>query len=134
MKSSPIWPCIRSSRRSDRRACTRSRYSPSWAPKAPRLDARIRAEGYSTLEELEAHYTGGDTPMSPLNYVWYQYRWQRIAAHVFDAEGEKSLVRFWNYFRSPDLVLPHEVTAVSLSPLLRTEVSETLGKAIEDWL
>ena len=101
---------------------------------SPRLDARIRAEGYSTLEELEAHYTGGDTPMSPLNYVWYQYRWQRIAAHMFDAEGEESLVRFWNYFRSPDLVLPHEVTAISLSPLLRTEVSETLGEAIENWL
>ena len=48
-----------------------------------RLAARMRAEGYSTLEELEAHYTGGDQPMSPLNYVWYQYRWQRLAARMF---------------------------------------------------
>ena len=47
---------------------------------SPRLGARMRAEGYSTLEDLEAHYTGGDDPMSPLNYVWYQYRWQRLAA------------------------------------------------------
>jgi hypothetical protein len=30
-----------------------------------RLGARMRAEGYSTLEELEAHYTGGDEPISP---------------------------------------------------------------------
>ncbi len=36
-----------------------------------RPGARMRAGGYGTLEELEAHYTGGDQPMSPLNYVWY---------------------------------------------------------------
>jgi hypothetical protein len=46
---------------------------------SPRLAARMRAEGYSTLEELDAHYAGGDQPMSPLNYVWFQCRWQRLA-------------------------------------------------------
>ena len=34
-----------------------------------------------------------DRPMSPLDYVWYQYRWQRLAARMFDAEGEGGLVR-----------------------------------------
>jgi hypothetical protein len=58
----------------------------------------MRAEGYSTPEELEAPYTGGDQPMSPLNYVWYQYRWSRLAAKM-----------------------------------LRTEVSATLGRAIQNW-
>src|SRR5436190_2958074 len=33
--------------------------------------------------DTTAHYTGGDQPMSPLNYVWYQYRWQRLAARMF---------------------------------------------------
>jgi hypothetical protein len=33
---------------------------PSVAARSRRLAARWRAEGYSTLEELEAHYTGGD--------------------------------------------------------------------------
>ena len=37
-----------------------------------KLAARMRAEGYSTLEELQAHYTGSDDSMSPLNYVWFQ--------------------------------------------------------------
>jgi hypothetical protein len=97
-----------------------------------RLDARMQAEGYTTLEELETHYTGGDDPMSPLNYVWYQYRWQRIAAMVFDADGEAGLVRFWNCFHATDR-LSGEVTAASLAPLLRTEVSETLGRAVRDW-
>ena len=98
-----------------------------------RLAARMRAEGYSTLEELEAHYTGGDQPISPLNYVWYQYRWQRLAAKMFNADGEDGLVRFWNYFHGTDRLSSGEVTAASLAPLLRTEVSETLGRAIQNW-
>jgi hypothetical protein len=100
--------------------------------KSRRLDARMHAEGYSTLEELETHYTGGDNPMSPLNYVWYQYRWQRIAAKVFDADGEDGLVRFWDCFHASDR-LSGEVTAASLAPMLRTDVSETLGRAVQDW-
>ena len=100
---------------------------------SPVLDSRIRAEGYSTLEELEAHYTGGDNPMSPLNYVWYQYRWQRIAARMFEAEGEESLVRLWNCFHTTNRDLPDELTAATLAPLLSTEVSEVLGREIEQW-
>jgi hypothetical protein len=98
-----------------------------------RLSARMRAEGFTTLEELQVHYTGGDQPMSPLNYVWYQYRWQRIAANVFDAGGEGALVRFWNCFHATDRVRPGEVTAASLAPLLSAEVSEVLGRAVRDW-
>jgi hypothetical protein len=98
-----------------------------------RLAARMRAEGYSTLEELEAHYTGGDQPMSPLNYVWYQYRWQRLAAKTFNADGEDGLVRFWNCFHGTDRAGSGEVTAASLAPLLRTEVSQTLGRAVQNW-
>jgi len=100
---------------------------------SPRLGARMRAEGYSTLEDLEAHYTGGDDPMSPLNYVWYQYRWQRLAAKVFDSDGEDGLVRLWECFHATDRLNSGEVTAASLAALLRTEVSETLGRAIQDW-
>jgi hypothetical protein len=98
-----------------------------------RLGARMRAGGYSTLEELEAHYTGGDQPMSPLNYVWYQYRWQRLAARMFNADGEDGLVRFWNCFHGTDRAGSGAVTAASLAPLLRIEVSETLGRAIRNW-
>jgi hypothetical protein len=100
---------------------------------SPRLDDRMRAEGYSTLEDLEAHYTGGDDPMSPLNYVWYQYRWQRLAAQMFDSDGENGLIRFWDCFHATDLLNSGEVTAASLAALLRTEVSETLGRAVQDW-
>jgi hypothetical protein len=98
-----------------------------------RLGARMRAVGFSTLEDLEAHYTGGDDPMSALNYVWYQYRWQRLAATMFDADGEEGLVRFWDCFRATDRFSSGDVTAASLAPLLRTEVSETLGRAVHDW-
>ncbi len=98
-----------------------------------RLGARMRAEGYSTLEELETHYTGGDNPMDPLNYVWYQYRWQRIAAKVFEADGEDSLVRFWDCFHATDHLYPGDVTAATLAPLLSDEVSRTLGRAVQRW-
>jgi hypothetical protein len=98
-----------------------------------RLDARMRAEGYCTLEELETHYTGGGDPMSPLNYVWYQYRWQRLAATMFDVDGEEGLIRFWDCFHATDRFSSTDTTAASLVPLLRTEVSEILGRAIQDW-
>ncbi len=98
-----------------------------------RFAARWRAEGYTTLEDLEAHYTSGEKPMSALNYVWYQCRWQRLAARVFDAEGETALVRLWNCFRGVDRFGPGTVTTASVAKLLRSEVSETLGRAIQHW-
>jgi hypothetical protein len=106
---------------------------PTVGAQSRRLAARMRAEGYSTLEELEAHYTGGDQPMSPLNYVWYQHRWLRLAARVFGADGEDGLVRFWKCFHATDRLSSGKVTAASLVPVLRTEVSETLGRAIQNW-
>lgn len=98
-----------------------------------RLAARWRTEGYSSLEELEAHYSGGDDPMNPLNYIWYQCRWQRLAAAVFDADGEDALVRFWNCFRVEDRFGDHQATTALLASLLTTEVSATLGRAIHEW-
>jgi hypothetical protein len=98
-----------------------------------RLAARRRAEGYSTLEELQAHYTGSDDSMSPLNYVWFQYRWLRLAAAMFEADGEDGLARFWECFHSTDRVNANQATAASLAPLLATEVSPTLGQAVRDW-
>jgi hypothetical protein len=98
-----------------------------------KLAARMRAEGYSTLEELQAHYTGGDDSMDPLNYVWYQHRWLRLAAKMFEVDGEEGLVRFWDCFHSTDRPNAGEVTAASLAPLLTAEVSPTLGRAIRDW-
>ncbi len=98
-----------------------------------KLAARMRAEGYSTLEELQAHYTGGDDSMDPLNYVWYQYRWLRLAAKMFEVDGEDGLVRFWDCFHSTDRVNASEATAASLASLLTTEVSPTLGRAVRDW-
>lgn len=106
---------------------------PTVGAQSRRLGARMRTEGYSTLEELEAHYTGGDQPMSPLNYVWYQDRWMRLSARVFDTDGEDALARFWNCFHATDLLSSGKVTAASLAPVLRTEVSETLGRAIQNW-
>lgn len=93
----------------------------------------MRAEGYSTLEELEAHYTGGDHPMSALNYVWFQYRWQRLAARVFQDDGEDGLVRFWNCFHARDRVAAGQATVASLAALLTAEVSRTLGGAVRRW-
>jgi hypothetical protein len=98
-----------------------------------RLSARMRVEGYSTLEELETHYTGGGRPMNPLNYVWYQYRWQRLAAKVFEADGEGGLLRFWNFFRSNNRFGSGKATAATLAPVLETEVSRTLGRSIRRW-
>lgn len=97
------------------------------------LAARMRSEGYSTLEELQAHYTGGDEPMSALNYVWFQYRWMRLAATVYQADGEDGLIRFWDCFHATDRIPAGKATVSSLARLLTAEVSPTLGHAIRDW-
>lgn len=97
------------------------------------LAARMRSEGYNTLEELQSHYTGDDDSMDPLNYVWYQYRWQRLAAEMSEVDGEDGLVRFWDCFHSTDRVNAGDATAASLARRLTTEVSSTLGRAIRDW-
>lgn len=106
---------------------------PAVGAESHELADRFRAEGYSTLEELEAHYTGGDDTVSALNYVWFQYRWQRIAATVFEDDGEDGLVRFWNAFHAQDRVLARNATAASLAPLLAADISSTLGHAISEW-
>jgi hypothetical protein len=93
----------------------------------------MRAEGYSTLEDLELHYTGGENPMNPLNYVWYQYRWQRLAAKVFDADGQNALVRLWNCFHATDRFHASPVATSEVAALLSEEVSPTLGRAIKEW-
>jgi hypothetical protein len=98
-----------------------------------KLATRMRADGYSTLEELQTHYTGGNSSMDPLNYVWYQYRWQRLAAKMFEMDGEDGLVRFWECFHATDRGGVGEATAASLAPLLTNVVSPTLGRAIRDW-
>jgi hypothetical protein len=105
---------------------------PTVGARSRKLAARMRADGYSTLEELQAHYTGTDDPMSPLNYVWFQYRWQRLAARIFHVDGEDGLVRFWDCFHSRDRV-NEGATAASLAPLLTAEVSPTLGRAVREW-
>jgi hypothetical protein len=97
------------------------------------LAARWRANGYSTLEELQAHYTGGNDSMDPLNYVWYQHRWLRLVAKMFSIDGEDGLVRFWECFHAVDRVSGGETTAASLAPLLTKEVSPTLGRAVREW-
>jgi hypothetical protein len=97
------------------------------------LDTRMMREGFTTLEELEAHYTGGGDPMSAENYVWYQYRWQRLAAAMFDAEGEDGLVRLWEYFRAVGQRSDDQRPATSMASVLSSHVSETLGRAVRKW-
>jgi hypothetical protein len=106
---------------------------PTVGARSRKLAARMRAEAFSTLEQLQAHYTGGDDSMDPLNYVWYQHRWLRLAAKMFEADGEDGLVRFWRCFHSTDRVNASEATAASLAPVLSAEVSPILARAVRDW-
>jgi hypothetical protein len=106
---------------------------PSVGAASRNLATRMRAEGISTLEDLDAHYlVSADEPLSPTNYVWFQYRWQRLVARVFDADGEAALVRLWECFHGRDRI-SKPATAAELTPLLSVEVSPQLGRAVRDW-
>ena len=67
--------------------------------KGRRLAAGVRAEGDRTLDELEAHDTGGDAPSSPVNDAWCPYRWLRLAARMVEREGEGVVTRSWKHVR-----------------------------------
>jgi hypothetical protein len=42
-------------------------------------------------------------------------------------------MRFWDCFHAIDHLSLSEVTTSSVAGLLRTEVSQTLGRAIQNW-
>jgi hypothetical protein len=52
---------------------------------------------------------------------------------MFAIDGEDGLMRFWDCFHAADRVSAEEATPASLAPLLTTEVSRTLGRAVHDW-
>jgi hypothetical protein len=52
---------------------------------------------------------------------------------MFGADGEDGLIRFWNCFHETGRFGSGPVTPASLAPVLRTEVSRTLGRAIQNW-
>jgi hypothetical protein len=52
---------------------------------------------------------------------------------MFEADGERGLVRFWECFHACDRGAFCEATAASLGPVLGREVSETLGRAVRNW-
>ena len=106
---------------------------PTVGASSRKLAARMRSDGYTTLEALETHFTGDDDPMSALNYAWFQYRWQRLAAKVFGVDGEDGLIRFWDCFHARDRVPAGRATPASLAPFLTAEVSPTLGRAVLAW-
>jgi hypothetical protein len=98
------------------------------------LADRIRAGGFSTLDEAQEHYPGWtDEPMTTANYIWLQYRWQRLAAEIFNAEGESALVRCWERFCGRPLGPQADITAAALAPMLETDVSPTLAAAVRGW-
>ena len=69
----------------------------------------------------------------PTGYVWFQYRWPRLAAKVFAADGERGLVRLWDCFHATDRIPAGQTSVASLAPVLSTQVSPTLGRAVRDW-
>jgi hypothetical protein len=97
------------------------------------LAARMREEGYSTLDEFEAHYPGSEEPIDWLNYVWFQCRWQRLVARMYEVDGESALVRYWGCFHERDHTEATPNTAAALVPLLTSEVSLTFGREVRDW-
>jgi hypothetical protein len=52
---------------------------------------------------------------------------------MYEADGERALVRFWECFRAPERVERNPTDAASLGSLLAREVSATMGQAIQDW-
>jgi hypothetical protein len=93
---------------------------------SPRVTARLRSSSSITR--------GVITPMSPLNYVWFQYRCcLRLAAKLFDAGGEDRLVRFWDCFHATDRRKSGEATAAITCPSAKSRGERSLGRAVELW-
>jgi hypothetical protein len=93
------------------------------------LSETVRRDGISTLDEFESHYSGSSEEMSTANYLWFQYRFQGIAARVLETDGSDALQRLWHYFSTHS----HEPSeAAPLAPRLGG-VSTALSDAIANW-
>jgi hypothetical protein len=97
------------------------------------LSARMRAGEYHTLDEFEAHYPGSEEPIGWLNYVWFQCRFQRLAAAMYEADGEEVLGRLWDCFHAIEHANAGIDPARSLAQIVSDEVGPTLGRAVLAW-
>jgi hypothetical protein len=82
----------------------------------PRLGAKAPPEAfeYRTGDDFEREYLA----MSGPNYAWFQFRLQVAAADVYEAGGERSLVKLFDAFR---------LDRAALAALLDDAVDPTLG-------
>jgi hypothetical protein len=116
------------------------------------LNGMLRLTGYRSLDDFQRHYPiGTEKPMKIPNYAWYHCRFMRLARDVFEESGEDALRRLWAfglshaghrqsgwaYFREHGAMPPTDwggfISAAELAPILASEVSPRLGKAIATW-
>lgn len=83
---------------------------------------------YTTLAQLEANYELIAT-QHPKNYGWYQCKWHRAAADIFDEGGVAALRDYWDLFS-----VPHEpMDDAELAALLSEKVHPTVARMMISW-
>lgn len=83
---------------------------------------------FTTLQQLESNYQLIAT-QHPNNYGWYQSRWHKGAADVYDAGGEILLLKFWNAFR----LTKTEIKDEDLADFLEVHIHPAMGNFFRNW-
>ncbi len=80
---------------------------------------------YTTLQQLEEHY---DTiaQQHPQNYGWYQCRWHRAAAGIFDAGGKTVLQKLWLMLKTQPELLGDAALAEALAVRVHPEMAHLM--------
>lgn len=78
---------------------------------------------YTTLEELEAHYTELGQKY-PQNYGWFQCRWHMAAAHIYDAGGLTTFNNLWSALKAQSDILDDQAFAALLSKQVHQSVAD----------
>ncbi len=78
---------------------------------------------YTTLEDLEAHYTEIGQKY-PKNYGWYQCRWHMAAGTIYDEAGVTALKNLWFTLKTQQTILDDTALATMLSHKVHQTVAD----------
>lgn len=83
---------------------------------------------YTTLNELETNYNQLGQQY-PKNYGWYQCRWHKAAAEIYDAAGSKAFKKLWQLLKNQREPLDDK----SFVELLEKKVHQSVADVQLNW-
>ncbi len=83
---------------------------------------------YTSLQDVEEKYNEIGQ-FHAKNYGWYQCRWHKSAADIYDAGGKELVLKLWNTFKQQK----EKLTDEQLISFMETSVHKSIADMIRNW-